>query len=322
MRMKRKSSIVLTAIALGLVTIASQNCSNGGFTSATDSSVDGGSTSPTTPAAAVVTTGGVTLPAGFRLVTSDRFGTAAAQSVRNFAQLHSKYYEAQFYNRDANGLVKIPNVVINQEQQTYSHFEDAIVFATDHLTIQGRGHPDNSITAAEMVARSTARSWCVESKYQIPSADKSWPALWWYAGTAGGDSSEIDIEQPITPNQGVHDVSFHNHPYEYDAITIKDARFTTPYMNWHAPTFDASTAPHVYTTCYDDAHSKVIHWVDGGEIFEASYTWNKSLGGTGFGPDATTIVNLAVGGVWTGQLANPAAYVGDLDLYYVDYFEP
>ena len=58
------------------------------------------------------------------------------------AQLHAKYFEGQFYNVDEKGLVRIPNVVINGEQQTYVHFEDAIAFDADHLRIQGRGHPD------------------------------------------------------------------------------------------------------------------------------------------------------------------------------------
>ena len=262
------------------------------------------------------------MPAGYRLLSSDRFGTAAGQTVGSFAQLHAKYYEGQFYNRDAGGLVKLPNVVINHEQQTYSHFEDAIVFAADHLTIQGRGHGDNSITTAELVSKATARSWCVEAKYRIPAYDKSWAALWWYGSIAGGDSSEIDIEQPITPNQGVADVSYHNHPYEYDAITILDSKFTTNYMNWHNPAFDASGAPHVYTTCYDDATASLSHWIDGTAIYTATYRWNKSMGGTGFGPDATTIINLAVGGDWPGQLANPAAYTGDFDVYSVEYFGP
>lgn len=268
------------------------------------------------------TTSGVTLPNGFALVAADRFGTAADRTVSTFAQLHARYFEAQYYNRDANGLVTIPNTVINGEQQTYAHFEDAIVFATDHLTIQGRGHPDGTITSAEMVSRYAARSFCVEARYQTPSGDKSWPALWWYADGAGGDSSEIDIEQPITPNQGVHHVSFHNHPYEYDAISILTPGFTTNYMTFYDETFDASAAPHVYTTCYDDAAARITHWIDGTPIFNARWTWNKSMGGTGFGPDAVTILNLAVGGAWPGNLTNPSAYVGDFDIYYVEYYAP
>jgi len=71
----------------------------------------------------------------------------------------------------------VVNVVIANQQQTFSHFEDAIAFTSDHLTIQGRGHPDGSITSAEMISHLTARSWAVEAKITVPSADKTWAAF-------------------------------------------------------------------------------------------------------------------------------------------------
>jgi hypothetical protein len=268
-----------------------------------------------------VTAGGVPLPSGWKPKISDRFGTGPGSTVTNMTELHAKYYEAQFYNRDANGLVKIPNVVINGEQETYVHFEQAIVFSSDHLTIQGRGHPDNSITSAEMVSVYTARSFCTEARYTIPKHDKSWPAFWFYASTSGNDSSELDVEQPVTPNQGVTSVSMYNHP-DATNVVISDPHFTTQWMTWTSPAFDGSAAPHVYTTCYDDQAGAVTRYIDGGKIYTATWKWNASLGGTGHGPDATTIVNLAVGGSWPGNLATPSAYSGDLDLYYIDYYGP
>ena len=288
-----------------------------------DAGHDSDGASPVVPPepAAGLTLANVPLPAGFTRVISDRFGTGPGQNVTTHADVHAKYYEGQFYNRDEQGLVKLPNVVINGEQQTYVHFEDALVFAADHVTIQARGQADGSITSGEMVSIHTARSFCVESKYRVPSADKAWPALWWYGSVSGGDSSEIDIEQPNTPNQGVHDVSMHNHPYEYDSIEALSPHFTTDYMNFSDPSFDASTAPHVYTMCYDDAAATLEHWLDGVALFSASWKWNKSMGGTGHGPDATTIVNMAVGGNWPGNTADPVHFSADLDLYYLDYYE-
>jgi hypothetical protein len=267
------------------------------------------------------TTAGATLPKGWCLKISDRFGTGAGATVSTMAGLHAKYYEAQFYNRDAMGLVLIPNVNINGEQETYVHFEQSVVFAADHLTIQGRGQPDGGITSGEMVSIHTARSWCVEGRYRIPSQDKSWPALWQYAGTSGNDSSEVDFEQPITPNQGKTSVSMYNHPSTAN-VTIVDPLFTTQYMTWTNPAFDASTAPHYYTSCYDDAAQSITRYIDGSEIYTAKFYWNASLGGTGHGPDATTIFNLAVGGSWPGDLADPGAYSGDLDLYSIEYYGP
>jgi hypothetical protein len=281
-----------------------------------DAAVDGGG-----DASPSQTPGGVPIPAGWTLVDEDLFGTAATQNVQTFAELHAKYYEGQQYNRDANGLVLIPNVVINDEQETYVHFETAIVFAADHLTIQGRGQPDGSITSGEMVSIYRSRSFCVEGRYQIPSTDKSWPALWWYGDATGHDASEIDIEQPITPNQGVHDVSLNNHPTQ-GTVTILDTHFTTAYMTWTNASFDASTAPHTYTACYDDTAGEMRRYIDGAAIYSDVWTWNASLGGTGQGPDAATIFNLAVGGNWPGNVADPSGYTADLDLYSLRYYAP
>lgn len=270
---------------------------------------------PTPPATAA----GVPLPAGWKLVISDHFGTNG--NVGTFDQLHTKYLEAQYYNLDGSGLVRLPNVVINKEQQTYVHFEQAVAFAADHLTIQGRGHPDGSITSAELVSKYTARSWCVEARYQIPGADKSWPAFWNYAAGLPHDASEFDIEQPITPNQGVRDVSMFNHPGASDLV-INDKKFTAKWMNWHDVDFDGSAAPHVYTILYDDTTRIVERHIDGHLIYRATFTWNASIGGTGHGADACTIINLAVGGGWPGNLSHPESYNGDLDVYSIDYYGP
>jgi hypothetical protein len=172
-----------------------------------------------------------------------------------------------------------------------------------------------------MVSVYTARSFCTEARYTIPSADKSWPAFWFYAATSGGDTSELDVEQPITANQGVHEVSMYNHP-NASSVAIVDAKFTTTYMTWTNTALDGSTAPHYYTTCYDDSTGTVSRFIDGGAIYTAPWKWNASLGGTGHGPDATTIVNLAVGGSWPGNLSNPASYSADFDLYSIEYYGP
>ena len=290
---------------------------SGSGTSALDSGASDGASS----GAGGMTTSGVALPQGWSLKVSDRFGLGAASTVSTLGALHARYYEAQYYNRDSQGLVQIPNVVINGEQETYSHFENVIVFSSDHLTIQGRGHPDGSITSGELVSVRTARSFCTEARYKIPSADKSWPAFWFYAATSGGDTSELDVEQPITPSQGVHDVTMYNHP-DATSVAIVDGKFSTSYMTWTSSAFDGSAAPHDYTTCYDDGAAKVSRFIDGKAIYTAPWKWNASLGGTGHGPDAATIVNLAVGGSWPGNTPNPAGYSADLDLYSIEYYGP
>lgn len=243
----------------------------------------------------------------------------------NASQLASKYSEGLWYTTDSFGRVLTPNVVINGEQQTYVHFEDARVFAfkPDRLTIQARGQADGSILSGEIVSRYNSRSFCVEAKYKIPSSDKSWPAFWQYANNGQTDGSEIDVEQPITQWQGVNHVTMLNHGPETTNVVIGDAGFTTPYMTYYDASFDASTAPHTYTTCYDDAGAgKLTRYVDGKTMYTATFKWNASMGGTGFGGNAHTLLNLAVGGVWPGNHPNPSTYSGDLDIYSVDYYAP
>jgi hypothetical protein len=299
-----------------------------GVTPEDTGSVDAASTDVATSmdAGPPKTKGGVLLPSGWTLKGSDRFGTAATQNVKSSTDLHAKYYEAQFYNREADGRVRMPNVVINHEQQTYSHFEDAIVFADDHLTIQSRGHADGSITSGEIVSHPIGRSFCVEARYRIPDVDKAWPAFWLYGDAEGHDASEIDVEQPVYADnkgshQDVHQVSLFNHP-DQGTLTVVDPKFTSMWMTWTDPAFDASSAPHVYTICYDDAASQLTRFIDGGEIYSSVWKWNASLGGTGKGPDPSVIVNVAVGGDWPGNTPNATTFSADFDLYWIDTWGP
>ncbi len=281
----------------------------------------------------VKTSAGVLLPSGWTLKISHHFGTNG--NIGTFAALHSRYYEGQYYNRaggfdnnngNPEGLVTIPNPsVIHNEQETYSHFEDVIAFSADHLTIQARGHADNSITSGEMVSLPlTTRSYCIEARYKIPNALYSWPAFWTYGDHPGHDASEIDVEQPSPGDfsQGVHQVSLYNHPTEGN-IVIDDAHFQTQWMMYSNNSFDGSASAHEYTICYNDENSQITRYIDGLEIYQSSnWKWNASLGGTGYGPNASVIFNLAVGGSWPKDTPDPSGYNADLDLYSIEYYGP
>ena len=269
---------------------------------------------PVRSAGGATTTAGVPLPTGWTLRQSDRFGTDG--NVTNYTQLHAEYCEGEFYNVDSSGcLVRLPNVVINNEQQTYEHFETSIVFFTDHMEIQGRGQPNGVIQTAKMVAKYTPRNFCIEARYQIPATPGSWPAFYFYGSTDQNTNSEIDVEQPVTldGSQGVYDVSLNNHPTQ-GTIAIANPRFTTQWMTYNA-SIDFSKAPHYYTVCYNDNTSTITKWIDGGLIYTAT-SWKWS------GPNPNTIINLAVGGSWPGKLSNPSAYVGNLDIYSIEYYGP
>jgi hypothetical protein len=299
-----------------LIDASTRGDAGGGAVGGADAGVVGATDAG--PGSTGKTASGISIPQGWTLKVWDQFGTSG--NVTNFEQLHAKYYEAQYYNRDSSGLVTIPNTVINSEQETYSHFESVIAWASDHLTIQARGQSNGSIDSGELVSKYTARSFCTEAKYRIPSTKGSWPAFWFY-GAASGDSSEIDVEQPITSSQGVSQVTMYNHPGESNVV-IADSAFTTQYMTWSKSSFNASTAPHTYTVCYDDSKSSLARYIDGGLVYTATFKWDQSLGGTGHGPDAATIVNVAVGGSWPGNVSNPSSYSDNLDLYYLQYFGP
>jgi hypothetical protein len=266
------------------------------------------------------TTAGVPLPEGWGLKQADHFGYNG--NVASYESLHSKYYEGQFYNRVGSaGLVQIPNTRINHEQQDYVHFEQAVAFANDHITIQAHGQPDGQITSAEMVSIYTARSFCVESKYTTAGNSQSWSAFWNITSEAAADTSELDVEHPNNSYLGVNDVSFHSHP-ESTNFQVVDNRFDTGSMNWHEQSFDSSREPHTYTICYDDSRARASRYIDGHQIFEADFKWNSTIGGTGYGPDATTILNLAVGGDWLHDVADPVHFQADMDIYSVEYYGP
>ena len=201
-------------------------------------------------AGGATTAAGVPLPAGWTLRRSDIFGKHG--NITNFTQLHAKYCEGEFYNVDSRCLVRLPNVMINNEQGTYEHFEKTVVFFNDHLQIQGRGRPDGVIQTAKMVAKYRPRNFCIEARYQIPATPGSWPAFYFYGSTDRNTASEIDVEQPVTLNgsQGVYDVSLNNHPTQ-GTIAIANPRFTTQWMTYHSA-IDLSAAPHYYTVCYND----------------------------------------------------------------------
>jgi hypothetical protein len=265
-------------------------------------------------AAGLKTAAGVPLPTGWALQQSHRFG--ANGNIKNYTQLHAIYCEGEFYNVDSDKCsVRLPNVVIHDQQGTYEHFETSIVFLTDHLQIQGRGQPSGVIQTAEMVAKYMPLSFCVEARFQIPATPGSWPAFYFYGSTDQNTASEIDVEQPVTLNggQGVHDVSLNDHPTK-GTITIANQDFTTQWMTYHS-SIDFSVAPHYYTVCYNDKTSTITKSIDGGLIYTANH-WKWS------GPNPNTIINLAVGGDWPGHLSNPSTYVGNLDVYSIEYYAP
>jgi hypothetical protein len=271
---------------------------------------------PVESAGGATTTAGVPLPTGWALRQFDTFGTDG--NVTNYTQLHAEYCESLFFNVDSSGcLVRLPNVVINNEQETYEHFETSVVFLTDHLEIQGRGQPDGTIRSAEMVAKYTPLSFCIEARYQIPATPGSWPSFW--IGSSAGvtnTQSEIDVEQPVSASgsdQTVNEVSLNNHPTQ-GTLTVANPDFSIQGMKLYSTT-DFSAAPHYYTICYDDLNSTITKWIDGGLIYTATnWKWTST--------PPTTIMNLAVGGSFPGNLSNPSAYIGNLDVYSIAYYAP
>jgi hypothetical protein len=273
---------------------------------------------------------GATLPVGWTLKQSDRFGTAG--NVTNFAQLHNLYYEAAYFNRDpATGLVNNYVCCIGGNMNLYGHFEDVIVFGTDHLTIQGRGHPDGSIWTGEMVSKLTSYSWAVEAKISVPKTDKTWGAFWFYGADSTNTDTEIDTEFTIDVGTAAGEwvAGMELHP-TWTGLTKYDPKFNENYyMSYQDLTFlfDFSL-PHTYTMVYDNSTGLITRWIDGVKIYSAHLSsdgttpilWN--YGAAGRAP-MTTLVVLDVGGVSVGgNPPNPAAWVGDMNVWSIEYYGP
>lgn len=266
------------------------------------------------------TPSGVAVPTGWRLVRGDTFGTT--KSVPNFATLHSLYNEGQYYNTLADGSA-FP-FSINAQQHTYVSFESAIAFSTDHITIQGRGQPDNSIRSAQMVSKWSDRSFIFEAKFKVPNTPGTWVEFWAYAGV-NGDASELDVEIVETAIGGPEHTTqafFFNHgAVQTSTVVPNPATFDVNNAKYSDGVYDGSTAPHTYTIYYDDTGPGTIkRYLDGQLLYTATWKWNESLGGTGFGPDAIMTIDLAVGGNWPGNVTSPSTWTGDMDIYSIHYY--
>ena len=153
---------------------------------------DGGSSAPGT------TTAGVTLPAGWSLKISNRFWHGRGSHGEHALGASRQVLRGAVLQPRRQRPREIPTWSSTTSRRRTSTSRPSIAFASDHLTIQGRGQPDGSITSGEIVSICTARSFCIEANYRIPSTDKSWPAFWFY-GDASGDDSRRSTSSSRSP---------------------------------------------------------------------------------------------------------------------------
>lgn len=276
-----------------------------------------------------LTAGGVPLPAGWTVQRLDTFGTAG--SVPGPIRMHTFYFEGAMWNRDADGRTFIPNGIINGQQQTYQHYEDSTFnFMSDRLRIQGRGQGDNSIKSGQLVSKQLYRSFIFEARFTSPATLGTWIEYWAFAGASGGDTSELDVEILMSTDghYGLHNATLNNHPFitptSDDSHFSVDASFI---LNYDNAAFDKTTGPHYYTIYYDDTGPGTVRrYIDGVLIYHVTWKWNDSLGGTGFGPDAALMIDLACGttfgGNFPGTIASPSAWSGDMDIYSIGVYTP
>lgn len=281
-----------------------------------------------------LTAGGVPIPSGWALQRLDTFGTA--NSVPGPIRLHTLYNEAIFFDQDGTDRIQIPNTGINSQQQIYQHFEDATwLFMSDRLRIQARGQGDNSIKSGQMETNGFGRSFIFEARLTAPATLGSWVEYWVFADSAGGTTSEIDVEIVISnpagsgSNLDTHSYSIGNIGDSGQVITIDDSHVTVDVPSgsglvlYRNAALNVSTGPHYYTTIYDDSGpGQIRRYLDGVLLYHATWKWNTTMGGTGFGPDPAMILDLAVGGAFPGNVATPSAYSGDLDVYSLGFYTP
>lgn len=266
---------------------------------------------------------GATTPAGvelfgWNLVRTDTFGTAG--SVPDHATLHQLYLEGQYYDTNPDGT-QLHNP-INGQQQTYQSFENAIVFSTDHLTIQGRGQPDSTIHSAQISSRWADRSFVFEVQFKAPNTAGTWVEVWAYPFISS-DASELDVEIVQSASGGpenVNEAFFANHGDTATRLVVPDpTNFQAEWMRWIKAGFDA-TQLHSYTIYYDDDVGEIRRYLDGIPLYSAKWKWMQSLGGTGNGSDASFTIDLAIGGSWPGNVSDLTTWTGDLDIYSVSYY--
>ncbi len=277
------------------------------------------------------TAGGTPIPAGWTLQRLDTFGTAG--SVPGPVRMHTLYYEGASWSRDSDNRVFIPQTPINSQQQTYQHFEDATwLFMSDRVRIQGRGQSDSSIKAGQLNSKFTSRSFMFEARIKVPTTLGTWTEFWAYPGLAPVDNSELDIELLMSMNGtsfNNHHASLNNHPYATPVGDDPNFSFngTTGLLDYINAGYDFSV-PHYYTIFYDDTGSGLTkRYIDGVQIYHCVFKWNSSAGGTGFGPDASLLLDLAAGsgaagGQFPGTITSPTTWSGDMDIYSIGFYAP
>lgn len=276
------------------------------------------------------TAGGAPLPAGWTVQRYDTFGTGG--TIRHPSRLRARYNEAIDFGHPGTGRVYIPNAVINGQQHTYQHFEDATWnYGVDRLTIQGRGQGDGTIKSGQMATRNLYRSFIFEARFTCPATLGTWVEFWAYAAPAS-DTSELDVELLMSMNgtsYDAHNVNINNHPYV--TPTGDDPNFSfssvSGLLDYNNAAFNKTTGPHTYTIYYDDTGAGTTRrYIDGKLIYHAAFKWNASVGGTGFGNNAQLVLGLAVGttfgGNFPGTVTSPSTWSGNLDLYSIAIYAP
>jgi len=214
----------------------------------------------------------------------------------------------EFYTRFVYGGGKLDH--LNDEWSRYRD-HDNHVFTSEGLSLVARsaGPPaPGKVESGMLRSRWTGQHGVFEIAMRVPAGRGMWPTFWLNPEDQKWPP-EIDVVEIV--NNGREDTRRSFHFLHSKKIgkgwTKLDAQHT------YAPGVDYAQGFHVFAVEW--TADRVRHFVDGTMIADREFSWIHDDGSDG-GP-AHVLVNLAVGGKWTGPPSESAGLPASLDIEYI-----
>jgi beta-glucanase (GH16 family) len=176
-------------------------------------------------------------------------------------------------------------------------------------------------TSAQLTTKHTA-AWKYarfEARIKVPKGAGFWPAFWMLPKTErfGGwpKDGEADIMEMVTREADIHIAVAHYHNYQ--------AKTKNHQVRFYRRTHPRPLAEDFHTYRLDWTENKMVWFIDGQPYFTAT-NWPHPPGakqGAPFDAPFYLLLNLSVGGKWSGLPTASTVFPGDLQIDYVRVYQ-
>lgn len=235
---------------------------------------------------------------GYRLVQDWDF----VHGIRDLAALRERFYTRYLYD---DGRLDH----LNDEWQRYRD-QDNHVFEDEGLGLVARaprGVAPGQIESGMLRSRWSGQYGYFECRMKVPRQRGLWPAFW-LNPQDGLWPPEIDVVEIVHNDRGDSTRnSFHFlHPGQKRSLRVHASRLDASHA--YRPGFDYADGFHRFAVEW--LPGRVRHFVDDVLVADRDFPWQHKDGSDG-GP-AHVLLNLAVGGNWTGAPGGPRDFPATL----------